>query len=117
MPTIAIVHLEKNILIALRIALENEGFAVRTYADTAKADELIENPPDLYILPRRGRPVTGIALFKRIREHNQVPVVFLTVHPEIVQAELATMGLAAQAYIEMPFLQRAVIEQIRALLA
>lgn len=117
MPTIAIIHPEKNILIALRLALEAEGFAVRTYADTAKADELIENPPDLYILPRRGRPVTGIALFKRIREHNQVPVIFLTVHPEIVQAELATMGLEPQAYIEMPFSQRLVVKQIRELLA
>src|SRR5688572_2114004 len=116
MPTIAIIHLEKNILIALRFAFESEGFIVRTFSDTSQADELIANPPDIYILPRRGRPLSGIAFFNRIREHSQVPVAFLTANPEVVQKELADIGLEPQAYIDMPFCQRLVVQQMRGLL-
>jgi DNA-binding response OmpR family regulator len=117
MPTIVIVYLEKNILTTLRMAFENAGFVVHTFADTSRADEFIATPPDIYILPRRGGPLSGVALFKRIRESNSsVPVVFLSANPEAIAKELSGTGLEPEAYIEVPFSQRQVVQRVRDLL-
>ncbi len=117
MPTIVIIHLERNILTALRMAFEDAGFNVRTFTDTSNAEELIANPPDIFILPRRGKPLSGVAFFKRIRESNVgVPVVFLSANPEVIEEDLAGTGLEPEAYIEMPFSQRQVVQRVRELL-
>lgn len=116
MPTIVIIDEEKNILTALRMVFEDAGFVVRTFTDTNSADELIENPPDVYILPRRGKPVSGVAFFKRIRESSTVPVVFLTANPEVVEKEFAGTGLVPEAIIAKPFSQRQVLQRVRELL-
>jgi two-component system response regulator ChvI len=116
MLTIAIIHSEKNILTALRMALKADGFDVRTFASTGAAEELIENPPDLYFLPRRSHPLSGVAFFKRIRQRSNVPVVFLTANPEVVREELAGYGPQPNDYIEMPFSQRLVVQRARTLL-
>ncbi|MCB1550005.1 MAG: response regulator, partial [Hyphomicrobiaceae bacterium] len=49
--TIALVDDERNILTSLRMALEAEGYKVRTYNDGASALEaLSEDPADLAVL-------------------------------------------------------------------
>jgi two-component system, OmpR family, response regulator ChvI len=116
MLSIAIIHSEKNILTALRMALQADGFDVKTFASTGEAEGLIEYPPDLYVLPRRSQPLSGVAFFKRIRQRSNVPVIFLTANPEVVQEELVGYGRQPSEYIEMPFSQRQVVQRVRALL-
>src|SRR4051794_19217495 len=49
--TIALVDDDRNILTSVAIALESEGFTVKTYSDSVEAlRELNSHPPDLAVL-------------------------------------------------------------------
>jgi len=54
MPTIALVDDDRNILTSVSIALESEGFEVRTYSDGATAlTALNQTPPDVAVFDQR----------------------------------------------------------------
>ncbi len=63
MPSIAIVNNEDWLRDFLARALKAEGYAVRTYANTADALTLCEQPADLAILDRTNPPLGGVELF------------------------------------------------------
>jgi len=114
--TIALVDDDRNILASVSIALEAEGFKVRTYADGAEALRgLAANPVDLAILDIKMPRMDGMELLGRLRQNSNLPVIFLTSKDEEVD-EVLGLRLGADDYITKPFSQRLLLERIRALL-
>ena len=114
--TIALVDDDRNILTSVTIALEAEGFAVRTYTDGAEALRgLTAQPPDLAILDIKMPRMDGMELLTRLRKQSQMPVIFLTSKDDEVD-EVLGLRMGADDYITKPFSQRLLIERIRALL-
>lgn len=110
---VALVDDERNILTALGMALEAEGFHVRTYGDTASALEaLAAEPADVALLDYTNRPFNGLELFRRLRKLSDMPMIFLSAHADM----LADFDVGADDYIAKPFSVRLVVGRIRAVL-
>jgi two-component system response regulator ChvI len=116
MPTIALVDDDKNILTSVSIALEAEGFHVRTFTDGASAlTALTAQPVDLAIFDIKMPRMDGMELLRRLRQKSDLPVIFLTSKDEEVD-EVLGLRMGADDFIRKPFSQRLLIERIRALL-
>ncbi|PWC33545.1 response regulator transcription factor [Azospirillum sp. TSO35-2] len=114
--TVALVDDDRNILASISIALEAEGFEVRTYTDGAEALRgLTQRPPDLAVLDIKMPRMDGMELLQRLRQTSQMPVIFLTSKDDELD-ELMGLRMGADDYIKKPFSQRLLIERIRALL-
>jgi two-component system response regulator ChvI len=114
--TVALVDDDRNILASVSMALEAEGFRVRTYTDGAEALTALERqPPDLAILDIKMPRLDGMELLKRLRQKSTLPVIFLTSKDEEID-EMMGLRMGADDYITKPFSQRLLIERIRAVL-
>ncbi len=114
--TVALVDDDRNILTSVSIALEAEGFEVRTYADGAEALRgLTQRPPDLAVLDIKMPRMDGMELLRNLRQTSQIPVIFLTSKDDELD-ELMGLRMGADDYIKKPFSQRLLVERIRALL-
>jgi len=114
--TIALVDDERNILTSLRMALEAEGYKVRTYNDGAAALEaLTEDPADLGIFDIKMPRMDGMELLRRVRQQSDMPVIFLTSKDEEID-ELFGLKMGADDYVAKPFSQRLVVERVKAIL-
>ncbi|MBV8535372.1 MAG: response regulator transcription factor [Alphaproteobacteria bacterium] len=98
------------------MALEAEGFAVRTYTDGVDALRgLTTQPPDVAILDIKMPRMDGMELLGKLRKQSQMPVIFLTSKDDEID-EVLGLRMGADDYITKPFSQRLLIERIRALL-
>jgi len=102
---IALVDDERNILTSLGIALEAEGYKVRTYSDGAAALEaLTEEPADLAILDIKMPRMDGLEVLQRIRADERLrrmPVVILSSSRE--ESDLVrSWNLGVNAYVVKP---------------
>lgn len=114
--TIALVDDDRNILTSVAMALEAEGFEVRTYGDGDEALRgLTQRPADLAVLDIKMPRMDGMELLNRLRRISTMPVIFLTSKDDEVD-ELMGLRMGADDYIRKPFSQRLLIERIRALL-
>jgi len=114
--TVALVDDERNILTSLSMALEAEGYKVRTYSDGAQALEaLTEDPVDLGIFDIKMPRMDGMELLRRVRQQSDMPVIFLTSKDEEID-ELFGLKMGADDYIAKPFSQRLVVERVKAVL-
>ena len=114
--TIALVDDDRNIVASVSIALESEGFKVRTYGDGAEAlHGLTAQPVDLAVLDIKMPRMDGMELLQRLRRTTAMPVIFLTSKDDEVD-ELMGLRMGADDYIKKPFSQKLLIERIRALL-
>ncbi len=114
--TIALVDDDRNILTSVSIALEAEGYRVRTYNDGAEAMRGISvQPVDLAILDIKMPRMDGMELLGRLRQDSNLPVIFLTSKDDEVD-EVLGLRMGADDYITKPFSQRLLIERIRVLL-
>jgi len=114
--TIALVDDDRNILTSVSMALEAEGFEVRTYADGETAlTGLQAKPVDVAVLDIKMPRLDGMELLSRLRRTTQMPVIFLTSKDE-ESDELQGLDLGADDYIRKPFSQQLLIARIRALL-
>jgi two-component system response regulator ChvI len=114
--TIALVDDDQNILTSVSIALEAEGFSVRTYKDGAEALEGINaRPVDLAILDIKMPRLDGMELLNRLRGQSRMPIIFLTSKDDEID-EVLGLRMGADDYITKPFSQRLLIERIRAVL-
>ena len=114
--SIALVDDDKNILQSLSVALEAEGFAVRTYNDGAEALKAMSaQPVDLAILDIKMPRMDGMELLANLRKQSAMPVIFLTSKDDEVD-EVLGLRMGADDYIKKPFSQRLLVERIRALL-
>ncbi|EWY42616.1 transcriptional regulator [Skermanella stibiiresistens SB22] len=114
--TIALVDDDRNILTSVSIALEAEGFEVRTYADGDEALRgMTAKPVDLAVLDIKMPRMDGMELLSRLRQVSGLPIIFLTSKDDEVD-EVLGLRMGADDYIKKPFSQRLLIERIRALL-
>jgi two-component system response regulator ChvI len=116
MTAIALVDDDRNILTSVSIALESEGYEVRTYTDGAAAlAALSGTPPDLAVLDIKMPRMDGMELLRRLRQKSDLPVIFLTSKDEEID-EVLGLRMGADDYVRKPFSQRLLIERIRAVL-
>ena len=117
--TIALVDDDRNILTSIQMALEAEGFEVRTYPDGEEALRgLTQKPADLAILDVKMPRLNGMELLQKLKQTAntmQMPVIFLTSKDEEVD-EIMGLRMGADDYIKKPFSQRLLLERIRSLL-
>ena len=113
--TIALVDDDRNILTSISMALENEGFKVRTYIDAENAlTDISRNPPDLAVIDIKMPKMDGEELLKRLRKKTAIPILFLTSKDEEVD-ELLGLKLGADDFIKKSggFSIKVLIERIR----
>ena len=116
MPTIALVDDDRNILTSVSIALESEGYRIMTYTDGASALEGFKtSPPDLAILDIKMPRMDGMELLRRVRQRQELPVIFLTSKVDEID-ELFGFKMGADDFIKKPFSQRLLVERVRAVL-
>ncbi len=114
--TIALVDDERNIVQPLSLALEAEGYRVRTFADGQEAFErLNDDLPDLGIFDIKMPRMDGMELLRRVRQKSDMPVIFLTSKDEEID-ELFGLKMGADDYITKPFSSRLVVERVKAVL-
>ncbi len=111
--TIALVDDDRNILTSVAMALEAEGYRVKSYSGADEALRgLIGRPVDLVVLDIKMPRLDGIELLTRLRRHSEVPVIFLTSKDE-EDDEVLGFKVGADDYIRKPFSLRLLIERIR----
>ena len=116
MATIALVDDDRNILTSVSMALEAEGFDVRTYTDGAAAlVGLNQAPPDMAVFDIKMPRMDGMELLRKLRESQKFPVIFLTSKDDEVD-EILGLSLGAEDFIKKPFSQRLLIERIKVVL-
>ena len=114
--TIALVDDDRNILTSVAMALEAEGFSVRSFADGDEALRgLSSRPVDLAVLDIKMPRMDGMELLGRLRQTSSIPIIFLTSKDDEID-EVLGLRMGADDYITKPFSQRLLIERIRALL-
>ncbi|MFL6760455.1 response regulator transcription factor [Sphingomonas sp.] len=113
---IALVDDDRNILTSVSIALQQEGFVTRVYADPQVAlKALADNPPDLGVFDIKMPGMDGMELLRRVRGFSSMPVIFLTSKDDEVDEALG-LAMGADDYIAKPFSQRLLIARIGAIL-
>ncbi len=113
---IALIDDDQNILTSVSIALEAEGFDVKTYMEGETAVKGLEmNPVDLVISDIKMPRMDGMEVLAKIREKSAVPLIFLTSKDDEIDQVLG-LRMGADDYITKPFSQRLLIERIRAIL-
>ncbi len=116
MANIALVDDDKNILESVSMLLEQEGYHVQGFSDSAAAlTALLASPPDLAILDIKMPRMDGLELLRRLRQGADLPVIFLTSKDEEID-ELMGLNAGADDYIRKPFSQRLLLERVRAVL-
>lgn len=113
---IALIDDDRNILTSVSMALETEGFGVKTFSDGEEGLKgVVANPPDLVVLDIKMPRMDGMEVLSKLREQSAIPVIFLTSKDDEVD-EVIGLRMGADDYITKPFSQRLLIERIRALL-
>ena len=116
MAEIVLVDDDANILASVRIALEADGFRVRSYTDGHSALVALENQPaDIGVFDIKMPRMDGLELLRKLRQNSAMPVVFLTSKDDEID-EVFGLKMGADDYITKPFSQRLLIERIRAVL-
>ncbi len=116
MASISLVDDDRNILTSVSMALEAEGYEVRTYTDGSTAlSGLQENPPDIAIFDIKMPRMDGMELLRRLRQSSDLPVIFLTSKDDEID-ELFGLKMGADDYICKPFSQRLLLERVKAVL-
>jgi two-component system response regulator ChvI len=107
---------DNNILTSVSVALNAEGWVVETYNDSEQGlIALQRNTPDIAILDIKMPKLDGMEVLKKLREANDVPVIFLTSKDDEID-EAIGLRMGADDYITKPFSQKLLIERIRAVL-
>ena len=116
MTTIALVDDDRNILQSLSMALEQEGYQVKTYTDGATALTALQAmPPALAILDIKMPRMDGHEVLRRLRQASDLPVIFLTSKDDEIDEALG-LSMGADDYIKKPFSQRLLLQRVRAVL-
>lgn len=107
---------DQNILTSVSMALESEGFSVKTFTDGEKGLKgILGESPDIAVLDIKMPRLNGIDLLKKLRGSSDIPVIFLTSKDTEID-QLLGFKLGADDYITKPFSQKILIERIRVLI-
>ena len=115
-PLILIVEDEPGIADTLQYALRTEGFEPAWCASAEAALAAIaQRTPALVILDVGLPDMNGFDLFKRLREHIDVPTVFLTARGDEID-RVVGLELGADDYVPKPFSPRELVARVRSVL-
>jgi len=116
--SIAIVDNDENLLTSLSMALQSQGFGVRTFTNSDHAlTSLSQTTADLLVLDIKMPRMNGIELLGRLRGNisGYVPAIFLSAAAQEAD-QIAGLRVGAEDYVTKPFSQTILIEKIIALL-
>lgn len=115
-PRILLVDDEPAIRDAVGEALRERGLWVRTAEDGGDPDGLLrEARPDLAILDVMLPGANGFRVARRLREHGDIPVIFLTARDDL-GSRLRGFDAGADDYVVKPFLLEELVARVIALL-
>ena len=116
MPAVLIVEDEPRIAEPLMFALEREHFAVTHVTLGQQAlDAVAGEAVDLVVLDVGLPDMNGFDVLKQLRQHSELPVLFLTARQDEVDRILG-LELGGDDYVTKPFSPREVVARIRAIL-
>ncbi len=105
-----------DIVHAVRLYLEMEGFTVYSASDGRQAIDVVRSKlPDLVVLDVMMPELDGLSALKLIREISNIPVILLTVRNE-EDMKVRGLRLGADDYVTKPFSQRELLGRIQAVL-
>jgi two-component system KDP operon response regulator KdpE len=107
---------EPDLLYAVKLYLEDEGYTVFTAVNGYEALDLVkERLPDVVVLDVMMPELDGFETLKHIRETSTVPVIMLTAKGEEAD-KVRGLGLGADDYVTKPFSQRELLGRIQAVI-
>lgn len=116
MKQILLVDDEPNLLKALKLSLEQEGYGVTLAADGRTALEKVEMGRfDLLILDLMLPEIDGLTVCREIRKRWKMPIVMLTAKDSDLDKILG-LEIGADDYVTKPFNTRELLARIRAVL-
>jgi DNA-binding response OmpR family regulator len=96
--------------------LRDEGFIVDEAGDgIAALEQAAASPPDLLILDLNLPHLSGVEVFRRLRERSDVPVIMLTSRVNEVD-RVVGLELGADDYVGKPFSPREVVARVKTVL-
>jgi two-component system catabolic regulation response regulator CreB len=114
--TILIVEDEPAIADNIRFALETEGFDTIWQAVAANVLTLLQEQSIHLVVLDIGLPdMSGLELCKAIREHHDVPIIFLTARSDEVD-RVVGLEIGADDYMVKPFSPRELSARVKAVL-
>lgn len=113
---ILVVEDDAGIADLLRSTLLREGWTVEVARDGKAGMETFGRwAPDLVILDRMLPEIDGLEVLRRIRQHHQTPVLFLTVRDDETD-KVVGLEMGADDYMTKPFGVRELVARVRTML-
>lgn len=107
---------DDQIRLALRLALEDEGYEVREAADGSSGlAAFAEQEPDLVLLDLRLPDLSGFEVCRTIRSKSIVPIIVVTAQADTYDM-VAGLEAGADDYVRKPVVPKELAARIRALL-
>jgi DNA-binding response OmpR family regulator len=115
-PSILLVDDDARLREIVGMALESEGYGVRTAASAEEAAKmLLDSEPDLLILDVMLPGRDGFELARDIRTRSPVPILMLTAKTDTIDVVVG-LESGADDYVTKPFVTKELVARIRALL-
>jgi DNA-binding response OmpR family regulator len=115
-PSILLVDDDARLREIVGMALEGEGYGVRTVPSAEEAVQVLEQQePDLLILDVMLPGKDGFELCREIRTRSPVPILMLTAKTDTVDVVVG-LESGADDYVTKPFVTKELVARIRALL-
>ena len=115
-PSILLVDDDARLREIVGMALEGEGYGVRTAASAEEASGILEGlDPDLLILDVMLPGKDGFELAREIRTTSLVPILMLTAKTDTIDVVVG-LESGADDYVTKPFVTKELVARIRALL-
>jgi DNA-binding response OmpR family regulator len=105
---------DDHIRLALRLALEDEGYDVREAPDgRAGLESFARLEPDLVLLDLRLPDISGFDVCRTIRAHSIVPIIIVTAQTDTYDM-VAGLEAGADDYVTKPIVPKELAARIRA---
>ena len=115
-PSILLVDDDARLREIVGMALEGEGYGVRTAASAEEAAQILDGlDPDLLILDVMLPGKDGFELAREIRTKSLVPILMLTAKTDTIDVVVG-LESGADDYVTKPFVTKELVARIRALL-
>ncbi|MFL5820854.1 MAG: response regulator transcription factor [Solirubrobacteraceae bacterium] len=115
-PRVLVVEDDRPIAEVLQRSLRMEGYDVRTSGDGREAlDAAHAFLPDLVVLDLGLPGLDGIEVARRLREHDDTPILMLTAR-DALEARVEGLDAGADDYLVKPFERQELLARLRALL-
>ena len=114
--TLLFIEDDDQIRLALRLALEDEGYEVMEAADGRSGlERFAEREPDLVLLDLRLPDISGFDVCRTLRARSIVPIIMVTAQADTYDM-VAGLEAGADDYVRKPVVPKELAARIRALL-